>query len=329
MLIEVNLKFMKKILLFDTSICTDNLGDYLIMESIKIELRKFFPDDFFINIPTHDKVGKNSINKIKISDFKFVCGTNLLSSNMNSYSQWKINIWYSRFITNVILIGVGWWQYQNSPNFYTRILLNRIMNKKYLHSVRDNYTVDKLKEIGIRNVINTGCPTLWNLNNKHCSLIPNKKSDNVLFTLTDYNKNYKRDLEFIKILESNYDRIYFWPQGLNDYEYLSAILKSCKNNIVYISPNIKGLDRLLSSEIELDYIGTRLHAGIRALQYKRRTIIIGIDNRAVELARDFNLPVIKREEINCLSDRINSSFKTNIYLPTENINNWRNQFIQE
>ena len=289
---------MKKILLFDTSICTDNLGDYLIMEAIKIELRKFFPNDFFIHIPTHDKLGENSINKIKISDFKFVCGTNLLSSNMNSYNQWKINIWYSKFIANVILIGVGWWQYQNSPNFYTRLLLNKILHKKYLHSVRDNYTVDKLKAIGFKNVINTGCPTLWNLNNRHCSLILNRKSENVLFTLTDYNKDYKKDLELIKILKNNYDRIYFWPQGLNDYEYLSTILKSYKNNIIYVSPNIEELNKLLSSEIKFDYVGTRLHAGIRAMQYKRRTIIIGIDNRAIELARDFNLPLIKREEIN-------------------------------
>jgi len=320
---------MKKILLFDTSIGTDNLGDYLIMEAIKSELRSIFHNDFFIYVPTHDKLGENSINKIKISDFKFVCGTNLLSSNMNNYNQWKINIWDLRFINNVILMGVGWWQYQNSPNFYTNILLNKILHKKYLHSVRDSYAADKLKAIGFKNVVNTGCPTLWTLNNKHCSLIPIRKADNVLFTLTDYNKDYKKDLELIKILKNSYDKIYFWPQGLNDYEYLSTILKSSKNNVVYVSPNIEELDKLLSSEIKLDYVGTRLHAGIRAMQYKRRTIIIGIDNRAVELARDFNLPVIKREEIKRLSDRINSIFKTIVSLPVENIEKWRNQFIQE
>ena len=320
---------MKKILLFDTSICTDNLGDYLIMEAIKLELRNIFHNDFFIHIPTHDKVGKNSINKINISDFRFVCGTNLLSSNMNNYNQWKINIWDLRFINNVILIGVGWWQYQKSPNFYTRVLLSKTLHKKYLHSVRDNYTADKLKEIGFKNVINTGCPTLWNLNNRHCSLIPNGKSDNVLFTLTDYNKDYKKDLELIRILKNNYERIYFWPQGLNDYEYLRILLKSSKDNVVYISPNIEELNKLLSSEIKLDYVGTRLHAGIRAMQYKRRTIIISIDNRAIELAKDFNLPLIKREEMNCLPDRINSGFQTIISLPIEDINKWRNQFIQE
>jgi len=147
---------MKKILLFDTSIGTDNLGDYLIMEAIKSELRSIFHNDFFIYVPTHDKLGENSINKIKISDFKFVCGTNLLSSNMNNYNQWKINIWDLRFINNVILMGVGWWQYQNSPNFYTNILLNKILHKKYLHSVRDSYAADKLKAIGFKNVVNTG-----------------------------------------------------------------------------------------------------------------------------------------------------------------------------
>ena len=47
----------------------------------------------------------------------------------------------------------------------------------------------------------------------------------------------------------------------------------------------------------IDYVGTRLHAGIRALQHKKRTIIIGIDNRAIEKAKDFNLTVIDRKNI--------------------------------
>ena len=52
-----------------------------------------------------------------------------------------------------------------------------------------------------------------------------------------------------------------------------------------MSPTLEAFDNLLESEIDLDYIGTRLHAGIRAIQKKRRSIIIGVDNRALEMQK--------------------------------------------
>jgi len=315
---------MKKILLFDTSICTENLGDYLIMESLKLELRNIFQNDFFIHVPTHDKLWKNSFEQIKKSDFLFVCGTNLLSSNMNSYNQWKINLFDSLFLKNIILMGVGWWQYQKKPNIYTKKLLNKILHRGYLHSVRDNYTLNKLKSIGIKNVINTGCPTLWHLTKKHCESIPTKKAENVLFTFTNYNQNYNLDLKLFEILKRNYRKLYFWPQSFDDLKYANEI---SKKNIILINPNLKALDEILDSNIDLDYVGTRLHSGIRAMQFKRRTIIIGIDNRAIELSKDSYITLIKRDEIDFLTEKINSNFETKISLPCKHIEKWKKQFI--
>ena len=47
---------------------------------------------------------------------------------------------------------------------------------------------------------------------------------------------------------------------------------------------------------------------------KRRSIIIGIDNRATELNRDLNLPVVNQENISNLSKIINSNFKNRNYI---------------
>lgn len=93
-----------------------------------------------------------------------------------------------------------------------------------------------------------------------------------------------------------------------------------------INATLEDYNKFLESH-ETDYIGTRLHAGIHALNYKKRSIIISIDNRANEIAKDTNLPIIQRENITSqLEAKIKSNWKTDINLPLENINKWKKQF---
>ncbi len=316
---------MKKITIFDTSITSENIGDFIIMDSVVRELKTMFPNDMFFYSLTHDKISKPTYRLNSISDYSFIGGTNLLSSNMNKYNQWKINLFDAYFLKDIVLMGVGWWQYQDKPNFYTRILLKKVLNKRVLHSVRDSYTEKMLNRIGINNVINTGCMTMWQLTQEHCKKIPKSKAENVILTLTDYNKDIDKDQILIDILNKNYKNICFWPQGSGDLEYL----KSLKNteNIEIVGGNLFSYDLLLEdSQTSLDYIGTRLHAGIRALQKSRRTIIIGIDNRAKEKSKDFNLEVLDRKNIYQLEKLLLKEFPTEIKINEENINKWKSQF---
>ena len=316
---------MKKITIFDTSILSKNIGDFIIMDSVIRELKQLFSNDMMFYSLTHDKVSKETYRLNRVSDYSFIGGTNLLSSNMNEYNQWKINLIDSVFLSNIVLMGVGWWQYQNNPNFYTKYLLNKVLSKDLIHSVRDSYTEYMLNKTGISNVINTGCMTMWQLTQEHCRKIPHSKAENVVFTLTDYNKDKIADQKFIDILIKNYRIIYFWPQGSKDLLYL----KTLKNidPVIILGGNLFSYDKLLNNtSIELDYVGTRLHAGIRALQKSRRSIIVGIDNRAEEKSKDFNLKVIKRRDIDELELLLNSAFQTEIIIFHENIITWKNQF---
>jgi len=316
---------MKKIMIFDTSVVSDNIGDFIIMDSVNKELKKLFTKDMFFYSFTHEKISKATYKLNNISDYSFIGGTNLLSSNMDRYNQWKINVIDSFFIKDIILMGVGWWQYQTKPNFYTKYLLNKILHKNMIHSVRDSYTESMLKSIGITNVINTGCPTMWELTLEHCRNIPCEKAENVVFTLTDYNKDFLNDQKLINILLRNYKKVYFWPQGSRDLEYLYTLNNFEK--ITILGGNLSSYDKLLDDfNISLDYIGTRLHAGIRALQKSRRTIILAIDNRATEKSKDFNLKVLPRNQIEKLERLLRSKFITEIYINEENINKWKSQF---
>lgn len=313
--------------IFEPAIGTANMGDYIIADSINRELLEIFPYDFKIFFPSHEKISLISYKKIVKMKFTFVGGSNLLSSNMNKRNQWKINLIDALFIKNAILFGVGWWQYQNKPNFYTKMLLKRVLKSDYIHSVRDSFTEKQLLSIGITNVINTACPTTWTLTENHCKLIPKKKSDSVVFTLTDYMKDKVYDNKLIEILEKNYNNIYFWIQGSEDLVYLKSI--SSNEKIKLIAPSLAEYDKVLMNSEGIDYIGTRLHAGIRALQKKVRTIIIAIDNRATEKSKDINLKIIQRNNIEeKLDSLINEEFETKIKLPLEKINKWKAQFIK-
>lgn len=316
---------MGNILLFDTSIASKNLGDEIILHSVKENLSYIFPKERLLNTPTHEIISNSTYKLNKISHLSFVAGTNLLASNMNKVRQWKINYYNSLFIKNLILFGVGWWQYQNAPNLYTKVLLRRLLSKKFIHSVRDSYTELKLKSLGIKNVINTGCPTTWKLSEDHCKQIPRDKSDSVVFTITDYNPDVKSDRFLIDSLKKSYKNIYFWPQGAGDLQYLKRF---DTNKIKILSQSLEGFDLLLKSKEDIEYIGTRLHAGIRALSFKRKSLIVGIDNRSKEISKDINLPMIDRTEIRNLNEIITKNLKTNIKLNYLGIEKWKNQFLE-
>ena len=73
--------------------------------------------------------------------------------------------------------------------------------------------------------INTSCATMWDLTKEHCAMIKKEKSDKVVFTITDYNKDIEKDTLMIDVLVSNYKKVYFWPQGIEDFNYFVEISK--------------------------------------------------------------------------------------------------------
>ena len=74
-------------------------------------------------------------------------------------------------------------------------------------------------------------------------------------------------------------------------------------------------------------MGTRLHGGIRALQHKRRSLIIGVDHRGLEKARDFGLPVAGRYiPAADLERAVRSDRPCEVNLPVNNILRWKRQW---
>lgn len=316
---------LRKIIRYNPSLTTLNMGDYIIYDSIEKQLSELFKNAFNVDVSTHLPISYIFSNLLKEADYKFVCGTNLLMGKLNGiFRQWDINILNAKKLGPAILIGAGWWQYNNDLNYYTKKVYERILSRDYFHSVRDQYTKNKLEKMGFKNVICTACPTMWALTPEHCAGIPKEKSARVVTTVTDYNIDVLKDEEMLKMLLENYDEVNVWIQGIGDYEYLK-LLKNY-DRVKLIPPSLEEYDKVLESG-NIEYVGSRLHGGIRALQHKLRTVIIAVDNRAKEIQTSFNINVLERENISDLSGIINNSLETEINIPTDEIKRWKSQFI--
>lgn len=323
---------MKRILLLDTSIATQNIGDEIINDSIRKNWPDLYLKNFISKYPTHTPpyswwqqlICSSKFKTIKRSDYKFLCGTNALYTNMvRPLPQWNVFLWNAAFLKDTILLGVGAGINSKHVNIYTKLIYGKLLSKEFIHSTRDEYTKNMLENLGYQ-AINTGCPTLWGLTDDFCNSILTEKSRKVIFTLTSYQRDLKNDKLMIEILKKNYEELFFFPQSFSDLEYLNEL--GCFD-VKVISPNLYAYDSILNKG-NIDYVGNRLHGGIRALQHACRSLIIAIDYRAINMSKQYQIPIIKREDIGNLLDKIiNSSFQTRISgLDFDLIDKWKKQF---
>lgn len=317
-----NMGYKKGIAIFDTGVCTLNMGDHIIVDCCEKELQELLDMDNVPHISTHIIPNKVELKQIRYKR-KLLYGTNVLSCDMETYGLWKLpRQLYA--CCNTTLMGVGFDSFNTRPSLYSKALLKFLLSKDSVHSVRDSFSANMLHEMGFTNVINTGCPTMWNLTPEHCAMIPVEKAQNVICTLTDYCRDEENDSAMLRILKKNYQIIYFWLQGQGDLDYIRSL--GFENDVTFIQPSLKAFDAVLQLP-DTDYVGTRLHAGIRAMNKCHRSLIISIDNRAECIHKDTGLPIIYRKDIpEKLQNRITGTIYTRISMPWDNIAKWKAQF---
>lgn len=324
---------MVNILLLDTSIATDNIGDEIIMECTRKELYPILKNNFVRTLPTHVSPfhwyqvwrKSNALMSFANSKLKFVGGSNILIPNLfTHYPQWNINIFNYQPLKGCILVGVGAGQgAEAGSNWYTRYIYKHMLNSKYYHSARDERSKKYMEYLGVK-AINTGCVTMWMLTPDFCKTIPSQKADKVVFTLTSgYGAQVEKDQQMINTLLKQYKEVFYFPQCVGDYEYLHQF----KNieNIKILEASKVAYDEFLTNN-DTDYVGTRLHGGVYAMRHARRTIIIAIDERARAINARNNLNCIDRNNIQELDRMITSEFETRIEMDFESINKWKSQF---
>ena len=93
-----------------------------------------------------------------------------------------------------------------------------------------------------------------------------------------------------------------------------------------IKSSVESLNCILC-RTDIDYVGTRLHAGIRAFNMGKCFLIIAVDNRARQMGENKGLPVIERfDSREALVNATHSTIRYEIHLPWDNIEQWKRQW---
>ncbi len=315
---------MEKILVINPAIASANLGDFIIEEVTQQYIKEWFSDAFISEIPSHTPINNLYFYSLRKPTHTLVTGTNLLQNFPYPLDrQWDIKISDLTRLNNVTLFGTGWRHYRYKPHLMTPWFYKKLLHPTMFHSVRDEFTKTTLEKMGFNNILNTACPTMWKLTPDFIKTIPTTKATRVVTTLTDYAKDIKHDGMMLDILKDNYEQVYLWCQGTYDYEYY---LQNFYDEKITILGNSLDSYKQILLEDNLDYVGSRLHGGIYALRHGKRSLILAVDNRALEIHKDTNLPVIPREATDGLAEIINSEWATEINLPQEAIDQFINQF---
>lgn len=325
----LNAKFVhpgnEGVVLLDTAMDSDNCGDAIIMENCLLQLSDCLDTESIVHIPTHRFLTETEVKLLKSAGTKILCGTNILSGYMKEYGLWRMGPEVAPY-RNTVLMGVGFDSKSDGFDSYTKKLMHTILSSDYIHSVRDSFSERKLKTMGISNVLNTGCPTMWNLTPEHCAAIPTAKASNVVCTITDYSRDPQMDKAMLDILLDSYEQVYLWLQGRDDLAYVREL--GYEERLVLIDSTLVDYDAALEMD-DLDYVGTRLHAGIRALSKGHRSLVISIDNRAECISEDTGLPTLKREDvILSLRKQLETDYETKISMPWENIRKFKESMVK-
>ena len=325
---------MVNILILDTSIASGNKGDDIIMECTRKELAPLLDQSFELTLPTQVssfhwyQVWRNSrsVQRFCNCKYKFVGGSNILIPHLfTHYPQWNINLFNYRPMKGCILVGVGAGAgAEGKIDCYTKYIYQRLLNRDYYHSTRDERSKQYLERLGLK-AINTGCVTMWMLTPEFCATIPTTKSDRVVFTLTaSINPQTKtQHQQLLDTLLRNYREVWFWPQGVDDIHHFHQLHNTTSVSI--LAANKQAYDDFLTQN-DTDYVGTRLHGGVYAMRHGRRAIIIAIDERARSIHEKNHLNCIDCNHLEDLEAKITSEFETKIVMDFDAIRRWKSQF---
>lgn len=299
----------------DPSLGSANAGDDIIAEAVSGELERLGATDV-VRLSTRRRWSRAELRAAARCGLFIVGGTNLLASHPWSYRQWRVGVAEAAVMRRrVVLFGVGWWQYQPTPDATARLMLRALLDPTLPHSVRDGYTQRQLGRIRVP-VINTSCPTLWRVPLR--GTVRGGFRSTVVTTVTDYYPDVAADSVMLETIQRRARDVVVWPQGGSDLEYLRQLGFGGR----VLPPRLEAFDDILRAP-GAEYVGTRLHAGIRALQRGVPAAVVAVDNRAAEISRDVGLWTLPRDQIGHLDSRLDGWSEWSLALPHLDIERWR------
>lgn len=302
---------------------TKNFGDFLYFNrAIKlIKKYKKIKDDEFLHLYAFKNLN-DDLCKINKTKCLIICGGPGLMINLYP-GKYPLIKDLNDIKVPIFFLASGWYGFPGDSltvNEYvftksTIKLFNRIKKNKNLISVRDFYSKKVLSKNGFYNVLNTGCPGLYDLNNLKKSFgelsykrilftTPAdktlfKQSEKILYYLRNKFKSSKITCSFHRGIEN---------QNSNDVN----LINFCKQNKIEVIDVSKKFSEQIYNKFNF-HIGYRVHGHYYFLSKKKYSVLIEEDGRGSSGNLTFKTPSIKAFERSKLGKIVSIIFR-NYYL---------------
>lgn len=295
----------------------NNAGDYLIKYRAKELLKVNRPDRDIIDIDGWKQFDEKTLELVNSAEALILMGGPALQKNMYPGIYPLVDN-LSDIKTKILLMGVGWkslngsWEDTKTYEFSetTQNLLKRIMGDG-LSSVRDYHSQNALLSNGFENVIMTGCPATYVIDEMKSGVDAKSSISKVGFSLgvsfldskemeaqmkksildsNDYFKSLNDKCEFVVVFHHSTNK-----EFLDTHNATSKHLSGHLEFIAWLEDNhIPWVDISGSAENLIDFysscdfhLGYRVHAHIFMSSINKPSVLISEDGRGRALSSVF------------------------------------------
>lgn len=303
-----------------------NVGDFLISEKCGEMVKTFLkPTDTLVL--KRDADFKPYLHDINKTDAIIICGGPGYNTDFYGkiYPFLKL---YSLIKVPIIPLGLGWrgfplyhperFRFSDKSKRAVREIHSKIANS----STRDELTRWILQQIGINNVINTGCPTLFDLK---------KMKDRTPFQLPSEIKhiavsmaqqpiNHQQNIELLTRLKKDFptaDVTAVFHRGLGTDKYttpeegvhLKKLVDNVKDGGFEIIDLAYDLERIkIYTEVDF-HVGYRVHAHAYSVSQRKPSFLIWEDGRGQGLSENLQIQGVPAR-MSTVVDRLPGHFPT-------------------
>lgn len=276
-----------------------NSGDFLIERRTRELICNIAPH-CEINIYLRNQIA-DKISEINQNDKAVFCGGPLYKQDLEGYLP--LDVCINELKIPSAIIGGGWYgagdgnnqvvKYRFAPK--TKQFFESVKSKGGLLSARDILSYEVLKENGFDDVIMSGCPAWYDLENIEVKTLkshaPVKK---IVFSDPASRPNIPMSIKVMEFIMSRYpdaEYHYAFHRGISDgAKEIQDFLKSRSIDTVDLSGDSSGF--AVYDDCDL-HVGYRVHAHIYCLSKRVKTVLIEEDGRGAGVNRTLGLPGIK------------------------------------
>ena len=307
-----------------------NVGDFLIFNKAKELITHFLKPSDTITHSRIEEIG-NRISEVNETDAIFISGgpgyRTLFYPQIYPFLKSIDEI-----TIPIIPYGLGW---QGIPRYLPRKFHFSTLSEKYIRRIhenipssttRDEITKEILNRIGITNVINSGCPTLYDLDKMKNNQTFRKPThiENVVVSMAQSHHLHRQNVDLLRAVNQMFPdakRFALFHRGTNaddqtteeeGFALRNLVSKSRQQGyeIVDLAYNHNQMQIYEDADI---HIGYRVHGHAFSVSKRVPTFLLWEDGRGQGMSMNLDLPGVRAFKIKTL-DRLPRPQRFNRYI---------------